>query len=627
MTSFFENLSAAIIHSGWLSTCLPEVMEFHSDSKASLKIVQERVLQSIVTLNAESAFGKQFCFSKINYYRDFKHALQANDYAFFEPFIDRIASGEKKVLVSEEITRFEPTSGSSSSTKLIPLCASLKRSFNRMLHPWVFDLYSNYPELAFGKSYWVVTPRSDTPKKTNGGIPIGFESDSNYFGNWGRVFIDKIMAVPDRISEAESLDRWRYLTLLFLLRTNNLKLISLWNPAFFPVNLRWMLKWKNELIKDLEPFPARARILKSALGKFENGDFSACMKELWPTLKLISCWTEGEAAACIGELKSWFPDIVIQSKGLLATECPVTFPLVGKKAPVLAVNSAFFEFEEGSEGIGEILPAWEVEEGKFYRMLITTFGGLYRYRLNDIVKVEGFWRNLPMLSFAGKESFISDLRGEKICSAHVAKILKNILGKLESGTFSFLAPEVPLAPEMPFSKSSGKIFPADNSFSMLVHPESSTGGISGNSKISKDPSSFATSGKPGKHTIPEKPGEPELLTSQKNPENQENQPYYCLFFSFDLLRKLSNSFSTEQIEFELESELRSNFHYNWCREVGQLSRARICVLNLPREKMLEYYFERCNQKGGYASTVKAVSLNRIKNWKNYFLEKIDTAKN
>jgi hypothetical protein len=45
---------------------------------------------------------------------------------------------------------------------------------------------------------------------------------------------------------------------------------------------------------------------------------------------------------------------------------------------------------------------WEVEAGKYYELLITTYSGLYRYNMQDIVRVEGFIGKTPNLIFCGK---------------------------------------------------------------------------------------------------------------------------------------------------------------------------------------------------------------------------------
>jgi hypothetical protein len=60
----------------------------------------------------------------------------------------------------------------------------------------------------------------------------------------------------------------------------------------------------------------------------------------------------------------------------------------------------------------------ELELHREYEPVISTGGGLYRYRMNDVVKVTGFYRSkLPLLQFLYKRDYVSDIRGKRsVCS-------------------------------------------------------------------------------------------------------------------------------------------------------------------------------------------------------------------
>ena len=75
-------------------------------------------------------------------------------------------------------------------------------------------------------------------------------------------------------------------------------------------------------------------------------------------------------------------------------------------------------------------------------MVLTTGGGLYRYRLQDRVRVEGFVERTPSLRFLGKEGHVSDLRGEKLHESFVAGVLARVFEKADiSPRFAMLAPD------------------------------------------------------------------------------------------------------------------------------------------------------------------------------------------
>jgi hypothetical protein len=185
------------------------------------------------------------------------------------------------------------------------------------------------------------------------------------------------------VRHIRDINEWRRETLRHLMACRDLTFISVWHPSF----LTLLLEGVDE--------PAR----------------------LWPKLRVISCW--GEAP----ELQETFPQATIQPKGLIATEGFVSLPLWGRDGAALAVRSHFFEFVDNA---GKTWLAHELSAGAEYSVVLTTGGGLRRYRLRDRVRVTGFEHECPLLRFLGKEEHVSDWFGEKICELHVAEALQGL---------------------------------------------------------------------------------------------------------------------------------------------------------------------------------------------------------
>ncbi len=168
------------------------------------------------------------------------------------------------------------------------------------------------------------------------------------------------------------------------------------------------------------------------------------LKQLWPSLALISCWTDGSAGAYLADLTDLFPGVEIQPKGLLATEAFVSIPLVGRRGAALAIRSHFFEFSEiGNEE--RVVLAHSLELGKRYLPMVTTAGGLYRYKTNDIVEVVGFEEQTPLIRFIGRDRFV-DLVGEKLDEGFVNLAISKALcessshGEGQKKTLAMLVP-------------------------------------------------------------------------------------------------------------------------------------------------------------------------------------------
>jgi hypothetical protein len=138
--------------------------------------------------------------------------------------------------------------------------------------------------------------------------------------------------------------------------------------------------------------------------------------ELWPKLRVISCWADAAAERPAKELARLFPGATIQPKGLIATEGFVSLPLGSRDGTALAVRSHFFEFLDVA---GKVALAHELVTGREYSVALTTSGGLLRYRLHDRVRVTGFEQQCPLLRFVGKEALVSDHFGEKLNERHV----------------------------------------------------------------------------------------------------------------------------------------------------------------------------------------------------------------
>ncbi len=414
---------------------MPQTLLFARASRQSVRLTQQNILTEILQRQADTAFGRRYSFARLQSIADFQRAVPPAEYEDLAPYINAATEGASGQLTSEPVHVFEPTSGSTAAFRLIPYTTASQEAFNRALHPWLFDLFTHQPQLMLGPAYWVITPRLEVAERTACGIPIGFVDDAAYFGRFARALIDRVMVVPSAIGRLKDAREWRRQTLLRLVRARELRLISLWSPTFLPVLLRSLPEYADEIHDDLRDIsPDRADVFADVIRDLQAGREMGCGTRLWPKMQLISTWTDAEAATGMPTLQHWFPNTRIQGKGLLATEGAVTIPMTGASAPVLAVRSGFFEFIEGEEGEGACRTADELELGKCYRVMMTTLGGLYRYKLHDVVRVEGWWRRLPMLTFRGKESHVSDLCGEKLNARHLRAILDRLIGPM-SGAF------------------------------------------------------------------------------------------------------------------------------------------------------------------------------------------------
>lgn len=464
---FFANLF-------WMVLCFKRNYYFRA-AACNVEKSQKRVLVSILKKNRDTAFGREHRFASITDTAEFQSRVRLYTYDSYKGYIDSIAQGEKAVITSEPIVLLEPSSGSTSGSKYIPYTRSLYEEFKNGLSPWIFDLFTKKWQLLRGSAYWSISPITKT-NKANSKIPVGFGNDASYFGRIERILLHTIFAVPSIVSEIEDGETFRYVTLRFLLCDKHLVFISIWNPSFLLLLLEPLAQWFPQLISDIENGTLvtlgsinsglkrrllkkcyrdkqRAKELKDIFAHLDAEklclvDKKSIYEKIWPNLALISCWADSHAAQQLKELEMLFPNIEIQPKGLLSTEGIISFPLLGEKGAVLSIRSHFFEFIDiknefqNSSDVCNTKLAHQLEKEKLYSVVLTTGGGLYRYRLQDIIKVVGYKNQCPLVQFISKESHISDLAGEKLNEFHVATILNDIFNTYSlKPSFFLLAPE------------------------------------------------------------------------------------------------------------------------------------------------------------------------------------------
>jgi hypothetical protein len=541
----------------WYLLSLPDSLAFHR-ARRNVAAAQETLLLRLLRANAGTEFGRRYNFAGIRSAAEYQVRVLLSTYDDYEPLIQQIGTGQPNVLTRDPVRLLEPTSGSTAATKMIPYTAELQAEFQRAIAPWIVNLFSHDPGLLLGQAYWSVTPVTRRNEHTPGGIPIGFEEDSEYFGSLQRHLIQAVMAVPAQVRLIDEMEAFRYVTLLFLLRSTSLRLISIWNPTFLLLLLERLAGWWPQLAADIaqgalssptplppklhthfqalnRPDPRRAAAIRAA---FQTGsDPATSHTRLWPQLRLISCWTEANAAQYVPDLARLLPQARIQGKGLIATEGIVSFPLAGiSSGAVLAIRSHFFEFiptTEPSATPAHASPrlAHELEPGGAYAVVLTTGGGLYRYQLNDLVEVVGYLGTCPLLRFVGKEASISDWFGEKLNERHVRQALDELLSRHD--------------------------IPAR--FAMLAC------------------------------------------------EEERGRPAYTLFIEAnevldETLLRLGQA---------LEIELQENYHYRYCRDLGQLEGLRVFRID---GGALEAYLSTCQSHGQRAGDIKPVALHRLSGW-------------
>jgi hypothetical protein len=277
---------------------------------------------------------------------------------------------------------------------------------------WAHDLIVNGPKFNTGKLYFCISPQFG-PGETN--LPT-LQDDSQYLDLWLRWLLAPFLVSAGAVNQFRDAAEFKEKLALALLSAENLEIISIWSPSFLRVILDYIVNQRLYLREMLVN-----KISAQRWHFLENAEIP--WTEIWPNLKLISCWDAAQAADGAGLLRSLFPGVMVQGKGLLATEAPMTVPLIEAGGCLPVLDEVFFEFEDTN---GQIYRLEELQLGGVYRVVVSQKGGLYRYRMGDRVQVTHLYRQTPCLEFIGREGTISDLVGEKLNSDFLWDIIQEL---------------------------------------------------------------------------------------------------------------------------------------------------------------------------------------------------------
>lgn len=418
-----------------------EVSALEKDA-GNLRRAQLRKLMEILKRNASTAYGKERAFANITSLEDFRRAIPVSDYESFRPYIDRMLSGEKAVLTSEEPFMFATTSGTTSGQKYIPVTNSYIKEFRHASTASGYYTIGNFPGIAEGVVFSIFSPA--TEGNTVCGIPYGAISGALYLREsiLTKKFISPIPYPVYQIRDYES----KYYTLLRLALALPVTCFYTLNPSTIVVLMKRLQKHADSLIQDVAEGTISApselnQECRAAIAPFLRAD-SVRAEELrkllasdqfvphkiWPRLAVVCCWTKAAAAFYLSDFAKYFGRTPVCDITYGASEGRGTVSL-GDGRQMLSVRSHFFEFipeEEIENPEAQVLLADEIVEGKNYYILFSTSAGLYRYHINDVIKVTGFYKGVPLIEFQYKGGNVSSFTGEKLTELQVTEAMSSL---------------------------------------------------------------------------------------------------------------------------------------------------------------------------------------------------------
>jgi sterol desaturase/sphingolipid hydroxylase (fatty acid hydroxylase superfamily) len=400
--------------------------------------VQNALLSRMLKDNAGTTFGRQHGFASVASYADYARAVPVMEFESLRPFIDAEIERGEAALTSERPDRYMRTSGSTGRPKDIPLIPSHLESLRAIQRTSVAFQYRACPE-AFSGSILAIVSAAEEGRLANG-KPFGAASGIVAAGT--PAIVKEKFVLPEAV-QAVADARLKYLLILRLAiahrdltyfgsanSTTPLALIKLYreNQAALVADLRnggfsrlaeLPEETRAALAGRLDANPARA----AELARLREAGRHR-MADLWPELRMVVTWTCGSAGITVRALRGELSArTLIFELGYVSSEFRGTFslcPHAGTGLPTFETH--FLEFAERDKwdrGERECMTLERLRKGAEYYIIATTPSGLYRYFINDVVRVTGFLHATPLLKFMQKGKGVTNITGEKLYESHV----------------------------------------------------------------------------------------------------------------------------------------------------------------------------------------------------------------
>jgi hypothetical protein len=390
---------------------------------------QRSTLLEILRSNENSGFGIEHGFSKIHNHQDFVNSVAVHDYESLRAYL------EANELTTERAIQYARTSGTTGRPKYIPLSDRRREEYRRSQSIAAYGQYKDIPGVFEGCGLVIVSP--EVEGFHDSGIPYG--SMSGIISKSLPESIQDRFVLSDNLIAIEDYETKYLLIAACALAEPNIAYLASANPSTFLKLVEVVGKRGVEILSmiatgdcgvedvELEADPVRAAELKEVLG----GNTKEMFSKIWPNLKAIMTWTSGNCSVLIPRLRDFISrDARIVEMGYLASEfCGSIVVDALENVAVPALHENFYEFvEKGAweEGRQSYLLLEELEEGREYYVIVTTMAGLYRYFMDDIVRVTGRFNATPSIEFVQKGKGVTNITGEKLYERHVIEAINGV---------------------------------------------------------------------------------------------------------------------------------------------------------------------------------------------------------
>ena len=359
--------------------------------------IQEEVLFNLLNEAKSTEWGEKYDYANTKTWACFKERVPISRYESIEPLINRMIQGEKNVLWPGVMKWFAKSSGTTNAkSKFIPVSKeSLDDCHFRGGKDVLAIYYHNYPDAALlsGKSLTL-----------GGSHQMANMSNKAYYGDLSAIMIENLPFWTDfhRTPPTE----------IALIPEFETKIAQITKTAI------------NENVTSLAGVPSWFLVLLRYILEYTG---KSNILEVWPNLELfihggISFDPYREQYNRIIPSESMnYMETYNASEGFFAIQDD-------PKSPDLLLMldyGIFYEFISAAQADDEFpltIPLWEVELGVNYAMVISTNGGLWRYKIGDTVMFTS--KDPYKLRITGRTKHFINAFGEELIIDNAERAIK-----------------------------------------------------------------------------------------------------------------------------------------------------------------------------------------------------------
>ncbi|EOX91583.1 Auxin-responsive GH3 family protein [Theobroma cacao] len=438
-----------------------KALQFIEEITKNVDSVQETVLGEILSRNAETEYLKRYKLNGATDRKTFKSKIPVVTYEDLQPEIQRIANGDKSpILSAHPISEFLTSSGTSAGERKLMPTIHEELDRRQLLYSLLMPVMNLYvPGLDKGKGLYFLFVKAET--KTPGGLlarpVLTSYYKSEHFKTRPYDPFNVYTSPNEAILCADSFQSM-YSQMLcgLIMREEVLRVGAVFASGLLRAIHFLQINWKqlahdittgtlNPKVTDASIRECMSKILKpnQELAEFITKE---CLEEnwegiitrIWPNTKYLDVIVTGAMAQYIPTLEYYSGGLPMACTMYASSECYFGLNLKPMCKPsevtyTIMPNMAYFEFwpHESSTSVlsrdspPRLVDLADLEVGKEYELIITTYAGLCRYRVGDILQVTGFHNAAPQFRFIRRKNVLLSIESDKTDEAELQKAMEN----------------------------------------------------------------------------------------------------------------------------------------------------------------------------------------------------------